>query len=203
MQSATKVGLAVVIAIIAATAGVQVARLTAPGAPVLQSGTWLPVARATLPFSLTDQQGRPASQQLFQGQATLLFFGFSNCPDVCPTTLALLASVRKSTALKPLQVVMVSIDPDRDTPQQLQRYLNSFDPAFIGLTGAPAAIDVLTKAFSAVALRQPLPGGDYSMDHSATVYLLDQQGQLVAVFTPPLSLEKMRQDLDALQDRLS
>jgi protein SCO1/2 len=202
MQIGTKVALAVVIAIIAATAGMQVARWTAPGAPQLQSGTWLPAARATLPFSLTDQQGRAASEQLLQGRATLLFFGFSNCPDVCPTTLALLASVRKSTALKPLQVVMVSIDPERDTPRQLQRYLSGFDPSFIGLTGAPAAVDGLTKAFSAAAFRQPLPGGDYSMDHSATVYLLDRQGRLVAVFTPPLSLEKMRQDLDALRDRL-
>lgn len=198
----TKVAVAVVIAIIAATAGVQVARWTAPAAPQLQSGTWLPTSRATLPFSLTDQQGRAASEQLLQGQATLLFFGFSNCPDVCPTTLALLASVRKSTALKPLQVVMVSIDPERDTPLQLQRYLGGFDPSFIGLTGAPAAIEALTKAFSGVAQREPLPGGDYTMDHSATVYLLDHAGRLVAVFTPPLSLEKMRRDLDTLRDRL-
>ncbi len=203
MQSDTKVGLAVVIAIIAATAGVQVARLTTPGAPQLQSGTWLPAARPTLPFSLTDQQGRAASQQLLQGRATLLFFGFSNCPDVCPTTLALLAGVRKSTALKPLQVVMVSIDPERDTPLQLRRYLGGFDPAFIGLTGEPGRIEALTKEFSGVAQREPLPGGDYTMDHSATVYLLDHAGRLVAVFTPPLSLEKMRQDLDGLQDHLS
>jgi protein SCO1/2 len=162
----------------------------------------LPAGRATVPFSLTDQQGRAASEQLLQGQATLLFFGFSNCPDVCPTTLALLAGVRKSTALTPLQVVMVSIDPERDTPLQLQRYLSGFDPSFIGLTGAPAAIEALTTAFSGVAQREPLPGGDYTMDHSATVYLLDRAGRLVAVFTPPLSLEKMRQDLDTLRDRL-
>lgn len=194
--------MAVVIAIIAATAGLLVARWTTPTAPQLQSGTWLPAPRATPPFALIDQRGRAASEQLLHGRATLLFFGFSNCPDVCPTTLALLAGVRKSTALNPLQVVMVSIDPERDTPLQLQRYLGGFDPAFIGLTGAPAAIDGLTKAYSAAAFRQPLPGGDYSMDHSATVYLLDRQGRLVAVFTPPLSLEKMRQDLDAARGHL-
>ena len=162
----------------------------------------MPAARATLPFTLLDQQGRAASEQLLHGRATLLFFGFSNCPDLCPTTLALLAGVRKSTKLKPLQVVMVSIDPERDTPLQLQRYLSGFDPSFIGLTGEAARIEALTREFSGVALRQPLPGGDYTMDHSATVYLLDHAGRLVAVFTPSLSLEKMRQDLDALQGRL-
>lgn len=178
------------------------ARLGDPPPPALTSGTWLPVARPTPPFTLVNQQGRTVDVQLLAGQPSLVFFGFSNCPDVCPTTLALLAAVRRQTALRPLRVIMVTVDPQRDRPQQLQRYLQNFDPGFIGLTGDPAELAKLTKAFAAVAQRQDLPGGDYSMDHSATVYLLDRQGRLVTVFTPPLSLERMTQDLDSLRARL-
>lgn len=203
MQSGYKLWLAAAVAIIAATAGILLARLQQPAPPELTGGTWLPVARPAPSFALTDQNGRAAGLERLRGQATLLFFGFSNCPDVCPTTLALLASVRKQTQLQPLQVVMVSIDPERDTPLQLQRYLRGFDPDFIGLTGATTQIELLTKAYAAAAQRQPLPGGDYTMDHSATVYLLDPEARLVAVFTPPLSLENIRHDLDLLARRLS
>lgn len=178
------------------------ARLSDPPPPVLTSGTWLPAARPTPAFTLLNQQGQAVNATFFQGQPALVFFGFSNCPDVCPTTLALLATVRRQSLLKPLKIVMVTVDPERDQPRQLQRYLQAFDPDFAGLTGEPAELNKLTKAWSAAAARQDLPGGDYTMDHSATVYLLDNQGRLVTVFTPPLALDKMVQDLNSLRNRL-
>lgn len=191
------------VAIIAAVGGALLARWQNPPPPKLTAGTWLPAARATPEFRLTDQNERPAGLAQLRNAPTLVFFGFSNCPDVCPTTLALLANVRRATTLKPLRVVLITVDPDRDSPQQLKRYLTGFDPEFIGLTGASSEIENLTKSFAAAAGRQELPGGDYTMDHSATVYLLDRNAHTVAVFTPPLSFEKMRADLDALADRLS
>lgn len=195
------VGVAAV-AIIAAASGAWLASRTAQSPPVLAAGTWLPQARALPEFGLTDQTGRAVGRARLIGRPSLVFFGFSNCPDVCPTTLALLATLRKDTQLKTLQVVLVSVDPQRDTPVQLQRYLQGFDPQFVGLTGAQDQIDLLTRALSAAAQRTDLPGGDYTMDHSATVYLLDSSARLVAVFTPPLSRERMLQDLNNLTGKV-
>jgi protein SCO1/2 len=194
--------LAATVAIIAVGVGVLVAALQDPAPPQLGAGTWLPAPRIAPDIELVDQLDRPAQLSALTGAPSLVFFGFSNCPDVCPTTLALLATLRQQTQLKPLRVVMITVDPQRDRPLQMRRYLAGFDPEFIGLTGTPAALESVAAAYSALAARQDMPGGDYTMDHSATVYLLDRRARLVAVFTPPLSLEKMRADLDALRDRL-
>jgi len=192
------------IAVVAAFAGVYVARmLNQPAVPSLESGTSLPQARTLPEFSLVDTQGNAASPAVLRGHPTLVFFGFTHCPDVCPTTLALLANVQKQAAQQDpaapaIKVALISVDPERDTPQQLGSYIASFRGDFIGLTGDASEIVKATRAFGVAAARVDLGGGNYTMDHSATVFALDSQARIVAVFTPPLSAAALARDLARL-----
>lgn len=161
----------------------------------LQSGTWLPRPRALLDFRLQDTSGKDFTPDRLLGHPTLLFFGFTNCPDVCPTTLATLAQLERQGVLPAAQVVFVSIDPERDTATALQSYLSAFNAGFIGVRGDRAALAPLLRSLNAIAVREDLPGGGYTMDHSATLYLLDTKGRLVAVFSPPFSLPALSADL--------
>ena len=202
MSPATrKLGLYIALGLLAALLGAWLAgrmqRL-----PVLQAGTWLPQPRTIPAFSLLNQSAALADSSVWSAAPSLVFFGFSNCPDVCPNTLALLKNLRARTLMNPLQVIMISIDPDRDSPQQLKRYLQGFDPAFIGLTGSPDQLKTLQSAFSVAVSRLNLPGGDYALDHSSAVYLVDRQGRIAAVFTAPLQLDALRADLDQLRQRI-
>jgi protein SCO1/2 len=193
------------IALVAALAGVYVARLlNQPAVPSLESGTSLPQPRVLQEFDLLDTQGNAASPAALRGHPTLVFFGFTHCPDVCPTTLALLANVQKQAAaadqeLSGIKVALISVDPERDTPQQLGSYIASFRGDFIGLTGNASEIVKATRAFGVASARVDLGGGNYTMDHSATVFALDSQARIVAVFTPPLSAEKLTRDLARLK----
>jgi len=164
-------------------------------APQLASGTWLPQPRPIPDVQLTDHGGRPFSAADLKGHPTLVFFGFTHCPDVCPTTMAQLAQIKAAAALPDLQVLLVSVDPERDTPETLERYVHAFDPDFIGLTGTPQAIEELTSAMGVAVARTELPGGDYTVDHSAAVFLLNAQGQMVGVFTPPFDVSRFAEDL--------
>lgn len=163
--------------------------------PVLQTGTWLPAARDIDAPALVDSRGAAFTRDSFSGHASLLFFGFTHCPDLCPTTMALLAQVKRVTRM-PVTVYLVSVDPERDTPEVLRAYLAGFDPEFIGLTGAPPAIKGFMRTLGAAVAKVDLPGGSYTMDHSATLYLLDDTGRLRAVFTPPFEVERLAADLD-------
>src|SRR6185437_16293691 len=129
-----------VAALCAALAGFWLARKLDSPAPQLASGTWLPQARPLADFHLVNDAGQPFSAAQLQGAPSLVFFGFTHCPDVCPTTLAKLAQVKKTGALPQLRVLLVTIDPQRDTPPVLSQYVHAFDPQFIGLTGDTAAI---------------------------------------------------------------
>ncbi|HVO46006.1 MAG TPA: SCO family protein [Steroidobacteraceae bacterium] len=184
-----------VAAVCAALSGFWLARKLDSSAPPLASGTWLGAPRDTGSLRLTDQDGRPFTQASLQGKSSLVFFGYTHCPDVCPTTLAKLAQVKKSAGVPGLQVVFVSVDPQRDTPAVLSTYVHAFDPQFIGLTGEPTAIAALTSKFGIAVARVELPGGDYTMDHSAAVFLLNTHGQIAALFTPPFDVRQMAQDL--------
>jgi protein SCO1 len=192
------------IAVVAALAGVYVARmLNQPAVPSLESGTSLPQPRVLPEFNLVDTQGKPASPAALRGHPTLVFFGFTHCPDVCPTTLALLANVQKQAAqqgpaVSGLKVALISVDPERDTPQQLGSYIASFRGDFIGLTGSASEIVKASRAFGVAAARVDLGGGNDTMDHSATVFALDSQARIVAVFTPPLSAAALSRDLERL-----
>src|ERR1700761_5881398 len=149
-----------VAALCAALGGFWLARELDSSGPELASGTWLPQPKAIADFHLVDNVGKPFSLHDLQGTPTLVFFGFTRCPDVCPTTLLKLARVKKELGAQPLRVLFVSIDPQRDTPQALALYVHAFDPGFAGATGAPAAIAAMAQQFGVAVSRVDLPGGD-------------------------------------------
>ena len=130
-------------------------------------------------LELADTSGRLRHLADFRGKAVVLFFGFTHCPDVCPTTLADLAGVMK--ALGPdadrVQVLFVTVDPERDTPQDLERYVHAFDPRFIALHGDPAATQRVAKEFK-IYYEKRRQGDTYTVDHSAQSYVIDPQGRL-------------------------
>ena len=192
------------VAALSALAGVYVARMLGqPAVPSLEAGTSLPQPRVLEDFSLVDTHGAPASLATLRGHPTLVFFGFTHCPDVCPTTLALLASVQKEVIprdarLAGLKLALISVDPERDTPGQMGSYIAAFHGDFIGLTGSPPEIVKASKSFGVAAARVDLGGGNYTMDHSATVFALDAQARIVAVFTPPLTAAALSRDVARL-----
>jgi protein SCO1/2 len=186
----------------AAFAGFWVARQVDRAPLQLASGTWFPSARPIGALALTAHTGAPFTARELRGHPTLVFFGFTHCPDVCPTTLARLAEIKKSAALSDLRVLFVSVDPQRDTPAVLAPYVHAFDPDFIGATGDAREIARLAQKFGVAVARIDLPGGDYTMDHSAAVFLLDRQAQIVAVFTPPFEAAPFAADLRRAAPRL-
>jgi protein SCO1 len=187
--------LVVVAAAAAAIAGFCLAMRLEHPSPQLASGTWLPQAKPIADFRLLDTRGRAFTRRELAAGPTLVFFGFTHCPDVCPTTLLKLAQIRKSAPLAGLRVLFISIDPQRDTPPLLAAYLHAFDPQFEGLTGEPQAISALAANFGVAVNRVELPGGDYSMDHSAVVFLVDDAARIAALFTPPFEVPGMSADL--------
>jgi protein SCO1/2 len=179
----------------AVIAGALLARMLGASSVSLESGTWLPQPHALAEFHLQDLSGAEFNLARLRGHPTLLFFGFTNCPDVCPTTLATLTQVQRALPLPGAQVVFVTIDPARDSAANLQVYLGAFSNSFIGARGDAAALAPLLKSLGAIAVRENLPDGSYTMDHSATLYLLDTRGRLAAVFSPPFSASKLTADL--------
>ena len=179
----------------AALAGYWMAQQLDRASPQLASGTWLPQPKALADFRLTDTTGRAFTRRDLGGGPTLVFFGFTHCPDVCPTTLMKLAQVRKRAGLKGLRVLFVSVDPQRDTPAVLGMYVHAFDPAFLGLSGDPPSILAVAANFGVAVNRVELPGGDYTMDHSAVLFLLDAGARIAAIFTPPFEVAALAADL--------
>ena len=154
--------------------------------------TLLPEPRPLGPFLLTDQRDLPFDLARLQGRWSFVFFGFSFCPDVCPTTLAVLARVQRllgenGADTQQVQVVFVSVDPHRDTPAQLALYLQHFDPAFVGASGEEGQIANFAAQLGAAYRTEYAPGAaDYPVFHTTAVFLVDPQASLHAVFTPPL-----------------
>ena len=136
------------------------------------------------PFSLVDQNGATVTEAALKGHPSLMFFGYTFCPDVCPTTL--LSASNWLKALGPdgdrLKVYFVTVDPERDTVSQMKAYLQAFDPRIVGLSGDRPAIDATIKAYRAYAKKVPLKDGDYTMDHTALVYLMDKDGSFIGAF---------------------
>jgi protein SCO1/2 len=158
--------------------------------PALEQATVFQEPRALPEFALVDQAGRPFGPVRLRGQWTLVFFGFVNCPDICPTTLATLAAVRKSLADLPESdrpgVAFVSVDPGRDTPELIGQYVGHFDPAFVGATGSADDIEVLTRGLGVAVLFGPADvDGNYAVDHSAAVFLVDPDARVAALFNTP------------------
>lgn len=172
------------------------ARVSAP--LVLRSGTVLPEPRPIGEFSLVDQRGQPFGPAALENRWSLVFTGFTHCPDLCPTTLALLASLRKRIPGDGLQIVFVSVDPERDTPERIASYLAHFDPTFVGATGAAAEIERFTKALGLAQVRNPGVGGEYTVDHSTALVLIDPKARVAGYFQPPHDEQALAADLAAL-----
>jgi len=136
------------------------------------------------PFELVDQDGRAVTEQNFKGRPFLVFFGFTHCPDICPTALFEMSEILRKLGPDSghVNALFISVDPERDTPAVLKDYLSSFEPQIRGLTGDPAAIAVVEKTYRVYAKKVPLEGGEYTMDHSAMVYLMNKEGRFVAPF---------------------
>jgi protein SCO1/2 len=153
------------------------------------------------PFHLEDQNGKPVSDADMKGKPFLVFFGFTHCPDICPTTLFDISQVMK--ALGPdadrTGALFITVDPERDTPAVLKDYLSNFDPHLRGLTGDRAALNTAIKEYRVYAKKVPLDNGDYTMDHTAMVYLMDKEGHFVAPFntqrTPEAEAAELRRYL--------
>ena len=152
-------------------------RISAPGAQQ--------IAAIGGPFKLIDQDGRQVTERDLKGRPFLVFFGFTHCPDVCPTTLFEVSEILR--ALGPdadrTRALFITVDPERDTPPVMKDYLTSFDPHLSGLTGDPAAVAAVAKAYRVYFKKVPLDQGGYTMDHTAIVYLMDKEGRFVAPFS--------------------
>ncbi len=132
------------------------------------------------PFKLISQEGKPVTEADFKGTPTLLFFGYTHCPDVCPTTLFEISELLKGMGKdKKVTVLFVSVDPERDTPAIMKDYTSSFDPRIVGLTGDRPSVDAMLKAYRVYSKKVPGTGDDYNMDHSAIIYLMDKQMRFV------------------------
>ena len=148
-----------------------------PGAP--------PPSSIGAPFRLTGSDGKSVSDADLRGQPVVMFFGYTHCPDVCPTTLFEVSEIfRKLGEGAKVRGVFVSVDPERDTPEILKDYLSSFDKRIIGLSGDRVALEPMLKAYRVYARKNPAANGEYSMDHSAIVYLMDKQMRFIG----PLNL---------------
>ena len=163
--------------------------------------TFAPSADATRvssvggPFVLTAADGSRVSNTAFEGAPMLVFFGFTNCPDICPTKLLEISEVLRAAGDKAAKVraVFITVDPTRDTPDLLKGYLASFDPRIVGLTGTQGEVDAVVKAYRAYYKKVPTSSGDYTMDHTAIVYLMDRKGQFIGAFNidrPPQEAAK-------------
>jgi protein SCO1/2 len=172
------------------------------GAVIMLSGRLsTPVAQQIAaiggPFKLTDQNGRTVTDQDFKGRPFLVFFGFTHCPDICPTTLFEVSEILRvlGSDADRTRALFITVDPERDTPAVMKDYLSSFDPHLSGLTGDPAGIAAVAKAYRVYYKKVPLDQGGYTMDHTAIVYLMDKEGRFVAPFSLKRTIEAAAADL--------
>ncbi|MBV2181896.1 MAG: SCO family protein [Castellaniella sp.] len=152
-------------------------------------------------LDMTDTSGKPRTLADFHGKVLLVFFGYTQCPDVCPTAMAQAAQALQLLGAKAsnVQVIMISVDPARDTPAILGAYVQAFDPSFVGLTGTPEQLDKTARSFKAFYAKEPGPTPDqYAMNHSAAFYLMDQKGEARALLGPSLTPEDMAYDISLL-----
>jgi len=187
-------------------AAVLLSACSPPQPPQLKQGTLLPSAKAIADFQLTDQHDKPFTRNNLTGKWSFAFFGYTHCPDVCPTALSMLAQVMKKLEqndnldTKP-QVVFVSVDPERDTPELLTQYLPYFNPDFIGVTGDPQQLLLLTRQLGIMYGKAPgNDADDYLVDHSASIILFDPDGNFLALFGMPHDPDLIAQDFVAIKN---
>ena len=202
MSRTQSIALAAVVTIVAVAAGILSARWLLQhqtgGQSALTTGTLISPPRPLPPIALIDQDNRPFAADRLRGGWTLLFFGFTSCPDVCPVTMSALAQTKKlltdlPESLRP-RVVMISVDPERDTPERLVAYVKAFDPSFVGATAAKPAIDEIAQRMGVLVATRPLEGDNYTVDHSTSVFLIDPDGALRALFSAPHTPQQIADD---------
>jgi protein SCO1 len=149
------------------------------------------------PFELTDQAGQAVTEKSMLGRPTLVFFGFTHCPDVCPTTLFEMSEVLRAMGKDAdgVNTYYISVDPERDTQAAMKDYLSSFDPRLKGLTGNSQQVAKVLSEYRVYAKKVPLKDGDYTMDHTALVYLMDRDGKFVSPFNLNRKPEEAASDL--------
>jgi protein SCO1/2 len=149
------------------------------------------------PFQLTDQAGQSITEKNLRGKPTLIFFGFTHCPDVCPTSLFEISELLRAMGgdADRVNAWFISVDPERDTAAAMKDYLSSFDPHLKGLTGDADAVAKVISGFRVYAKKVPLKDGDYTMDHTALIYLMDRDGKFVAPFNLKRTPEAAAADL--------
>jgi len=169
-----------------------------PPSPSTQQSQEMPLDTIGGPFTLVGSDGQPFPSSKLAGKPAAIFFGFTHCPDVCPTTLGRLSKLRTQLGKGDdgFSIVFISVDPERDKPEDVGRYTTLFDTPVIGLTGSQAQIDRVKSQFGVFSQKVPTEGSDYSVDHTATVFLLDRNGKFVATLSPEegndMALDKLR-----------
>jgi protein SCO1 len=151
-------------------------------------------------FQLIDQNGKPFSDANLKGKWHLVFFGYTHCPDACPTALNEMSLALDRLGIKrdEVGVVFITVDPERDTPDVLKAYVQSFDAPVVALTGSPEAVAQAAKAYRVFYAKHPRADGDYDMDHSAVIYVMNPEGRFTATFTPDSSADAIVQRLQKL-----
>jgi protein SCO1/2 len=196
------------IAVLAVMLGLLAARFTGPSAtntaPDLEAGTALGGEAYQIPeFRLSDHRGDDFDQTRFEGRWSFVFFGYTYCPDICPTTLATISSTLKAVepGEHPVQGVFVSVDPERDHPERMADYVSYFHDDIVGVTGPDAEITRLTGPLGILAVKTPDPNDpdNYLVDHSASILLIDPKGRVSAVFGAPHDPLAMARDLATLR----
>ncbi len=149
------------------------------------------------PFSLIDQSGSVRTDKDFRGRFMLVYFGYSYCPDVCPTTLAVMANALDKLGTKRARIapIFISVDPERDRPKVLKDYLNSFAPDFVGLTGSAKAVSEAARAYRVYFKKHNLPNGGYAVDHSSIIYLMGPDGHFVTYYEETIGPDALAADL--------
>lgn len=196
-----RITVAAVVVLISLVVAAFVNRMSQPGymsdSQLQLNGAYvLPKPRIIKPFDLVDHDGQPFTLAQLEGKWTMLFFGFTNCPDVCPATMAIMRQFKQlmadTDAVNDVQVVLLSVDPARDTPAVLKPYVEYFDPEFIGVTGEFLQLQALAQNLNAAFYKVPGGGENYQIDHTANVVLINPYGHYHGFYKPQLEPAKMK-----------
>jgi protein SCO1/2 len=195
----------VILAIVAFAGGLLIARALMPSRAALprtERATLLSEPRALPALALVDQDGHALGTDFFKGHWTIVFFGFTSCPDICPTTLATLAQATRQLADLPAaerpRVLLVTVDPERDDPARMSAYVRFYDPAFQGATGTAAAVSAAAAAFGVPYAKVNLPEGGYTMDHGSGIFVVGPSGGIVAYSSAPHDASTIARDYRTL-----
>jgi len=194
-----------VVAVVAIGTGAWLSSLLMLPPPTPQTATVLPAPGELPEFSLIDQNGQTIGRDVFDGHWNLVFFGFTHCPDICPLTLQVLANAKRQLSAEGQQplprIVLVSVDPERDTPDIMSQYVGNFGDDNLGITGKLDEVRNLANGLGIFFEKSSLAGDDYSVDHSAVVLVINPQGKFHALFGAPHDTRNFVHDLPLIMGR--